>query len=212
MFRRRPMSGDRGAGQAYRGCGRAAPWRGSWRLQRAAGVGLAVLALVGACSPATATPGASRSVLPAGTPCAWPREVDAASDSYLIVDSGAAYWLEPFAIAPGLRITLSGTFPDARYASLAVCTRPTSSPFTRNGVGSSLTDYQIAPEPSGVNPRQQPGAPGGHYTVTLRDDVAPGQATTMPIAPAGTTSGQGLLVYRVYLPAGATSRRSWHQR
>ncbi len=125
----------------------------------------------------------------------------------LIVDTGAVYWLEPFSVAPGLRIVLSGTFPDARYASLEVYTQPASSPFTRNGVGSALADYQIAPDPGGVNPWRQPALPGGHYTVTLREDVAPGQANTIPIAPEGTTSGQGLLVYRVYLPAGGDVSR-----
>jgi hypothetical protein len=171
-------------------------------------LGLAVLALVAGCSPATATPGAPTSVIPAGSgqagaqACAWPREIDAVSDNILIVDTGAAYWLEPFPIGPGLQIVLNGTYPDARYASLAVYTQPTSSPFTVNGVSSSLTDYQIAPDTGSVNPWQQQAPAGGHYTVTLREDVAPGQVNTLPIAPAGTTSGQGLLVYRVYLPAG----------
>ena len=175
---------------------------------RNAAVGLAALALVAGCSPATATPGAPASVSPTGSGqtgtqgCAWPREVQAASTNYLVVDTGAAYWLEPFQIAPGLRITISGTYPDARYMSLAVYTQPNSSPFTVNGISSSLADYQIAPDEGSVNPWQEPAAAGGHYTVTLREDVAPGQVNTMPIAPAGTTSGQGLLVYRLYLPAG----------
>ncbi len=169
---------------------------------------LALLALVAGCSPATATPGAPASVPPTGSgqsgtqACAWPREVEAVSNKILIVDTGAAYWLHVFQIGPGLRIVLNGTYPDARYASLAVYTQPTSSPFTVNGVGSSLTDYQIAPDQGSVNPWQQHAVPGGHFTVTLREDVAPGQVNTMPIAPAGSTSGEGLLVYRVYLPAG----------
>jgi hypothetical protein len=166
----------------------------------------AVLAIVAGCSPATPTSSPNGLPTNSGQPvaqaCAWPREIEAVSDNFLIVDSGAAYWLEPFQIAPGLRITLAGTYPDARYISLAVYTQPTSSPFTVNGVGSSLADYQIAPDQGSVNPWMQQAAPGGHYTVTLREDVAPGQVNTMPIAPAGTTSGQGLLVYRVYLPAG----------
>jgi hypothetical protein len=208
VLRRGPMSGERGAGPATRAAGRSAPGHGSWRLRRPAGVGLAIIALVGACSPATATPSASTSGGPTNSgqtgaqPCAWPREVDAISDNILIVDSGAAYWLDTFEVAPGLQIVLSGTFPDARYASLAVYTQPASSPFTVNGVDSSLTDYQIAPDKGSVNPWQQQAAPGGHYTVTLREDVAPGQPNTIPIAPAGITSGQGIIVYRVYLPAG----------
>jgi hypothetical protein len=171
------------------------------RLGRNAVLGPAVLALVAGCSPATtASPGASPAA--ATQACAWPREVEAVSDNMLIIDTGAAYWLDTFQVAPGLRIVLNGAFPDARYASLAVYTQPTSSPFTVNGVSSTLTDYQIAPDQGSVNPWQQQAAPGGPFTVTLREDAAPGQVNTLPIAPAGTTTGQGLLVYRVYLPAG----------
>ena len=174
---------------------------------RDASLGLAVLALVAGCSPApTASPGASSSAAPGsslagGQACAWPRRVDAYSANSLIPDTAAAYWINFFPMAPGLRIVLSGMFPDARYASLQVYTL-LGAPFTRNGVGSTLTDYQIAPDPGSVNPWQQRAAPGGHYTVTLREDVAPGQVNTIPIAPEGTTDGQGILVYRVYVPAG----------
>ena len=179
-----------------------------------AGLALAggILALFVGCSPAaTASPGASSpaadgSALADGQACAWPVKVDADTANAALPDSAATYWIERFPVAPGLRIVLSGAFPDARYASIQVYT-PIGSPFTRNGVGSALTDYQIAPDPGSVNPWQQAGAPGGHYTVTLREDVEPGQANTLPLAPAGTTSGQGLLVYRVYLPAGGDASR-----
>ncbi len=179
---------------------------------RHAALGLAVLALVAACSPAaTASPGAPASAAGpalAGTEaCAWPEAFSLSTANSLILDAAEQVWTDSFPIAPGLRIVLSGSFPDARYASLQVYTQPYASPFTRNGVGSALTDYQIAPDPGSVNPWQQQAAPGGRYTVTLREDVAPGQANTLPIAPAGTTSGQGLLVYRVYLPAGGDFSR-----
>jgi hypothetical protein len=93
----------------------------------------------------------------------------------------------------GTRIVLSGLFPDARYASIQV--------YTPSGVGASLPDYRIAPQPGSLNPWQQQAAPGGRFTVTLRSDPAPGQANTLPM-PAGTTSQHtGYLIYRVYLPA-----------
>ncbi len=172
-------------------------------------LGLAALTLVAGCSPAgTAPPSAAAG---GGGPaaaqeCAWPEKVDAYSANTAIPDTAAAYWIHFFPMAPGLRIVLSGSFPDARYASLQVYATG-GAPFTRNGVGSTLTDYQIVPDEGSVNPWQERADPGGHFTVTLREDVAPGQANTMPIAPAGTTSGQGLLVYRVYLPAGGDSSR-----
>ena len=44
----------------------------------------------------------------------------------------------------GTRIVLSGRFPDARYASVDV--------YTPGGVGASLPDYRIAPQPGSVIP------------------------------------------------------------
>jgi hypothetical protein len=170
-------------------------------------LGLVVLALLAGCSPSTATPAAPGSVLPTGSgqtgaqACAWPRKADVLTANKLILDASETAWIEFFPVEPGLRIVVAGTFPDARYASLQVYT-PVGAPFTRNGVGSTLTDYQITPDQGSVNPWRQQAAPGGHFTVTLREDVEPGQANAIPLAPEGTTSGLGLLVYRVYLPAG----------
>jgi hypothetical protein len=138
----------------------------------------------------------------AGVPLAHRRDrILATSPNAGLPDTAAKYWLEPFHVAPGLRIVVSGTFPDARYASLQVYDAKTA-PFTSNGVSSALADYQITPDQGSVNPWQQQAAPGGHFTVTLREDVAPGQGSTLPLAPLGTTTGQGYLEYRVYLPAG----------
>ena len=187
-------------------------WGALWHASDAA-LGLAALALVAGCSSApTASPGASSSVvatasgLAGAQKCAWPEEVDAYSANTVIPDVADVVWIDSFSVAPGLRIVLSGTFPDSRYASLQVYDR-VGAPFRRNGVGSTLTDYQISPDAGSVNPWQQQAAPGGHFTVTLREDVAPGQVNTIPLAPAGTTSGRGVLVYRVYLPAGGDSSK-----
>ena len=192
---------------------------------RTRAVVLGVVAIVAACAPsgpavptgasspsqggaAGASPGAptaAGTASPAGTAagqaCAWAYGLTAYSANLGLPDTAAAYWVEPFEITPGLQITVSGTFPDARYASLQVYTG-TGSPFTSNGVNSSLSDYQIAPDQGSVNPWQQRAAPGGHYTVTLREDVATGGVNTLPLAREGTTGGRGLLEYRVYLPAG----------
>ena len=190
-----------------------------WAHLRAVVAALSVMALTSACSPA-ASPVATAAVSPAMAPspsaaatastpatsqvCPWVIQATVSSASSAnagLPDTAAEYWLEPLQIAPGLRIVVSGTFPDARYASLQVYNK-VGGPFTRNGVGSALADYQITPDQGSVNPWQQQSAPGGHFTVTLREDVAPGQVNTLPLAPEGTTSGQGYLEYRVYLPAG----------
>jgi hypothetical protein len=169
---------------------------------------IAAVALVVGCSPGpSASPGAPASGGPSGSgqpgtqACAWPERVDALSANAGLPDTSAAYWLEPFTATPGMRIVVSGVYPDARYASLEVYAN--GALFTRNGIESTLTDYQIAPDPGSVNPWQQQGGPGGGFTVTLSEDVAPGQANTIPLAPSNATTVRSLLLYRVYLPAVA---------
>ena len=115
-------------------------------------------------------------------------------------DSGAWYWAQPFTIHPDTQVVVSGVYPDARYASFTVYSS-SEAPFTSNGVGSSLSDFQIAPNSGSANPWRHAAPPGGHFTLTLRPRVAPGQVNVLPLAPAGVTTGVGYLEYRVYLPA-----------
>lgn len=117
----------------------------------------------------------------------------------LLPDSNAAYWVPPFTVQNGLRITVSGKFPDSRYFSLDVYDAK-GGLLTDDDVGSGLTDYRIQPDPGSINHWQRAGRTGGSYTVNLTSQVTAGQADTLPLAPAGTTSGAGYFVYRVYLP------------
>ncbi|MCW5889433.1 MAG: hypothetical protein KIT14_02660 [bacterium] len=141
-------------------------------------------------------------------PCDWPFLVAPGANNVFYPDSIASYWVMPFTVQDGLRIEISGVYADARYASLNVYTdKPSSgSPFVANGVGSSLADYQFMPDPGSVNPWQEPAAPGGRFTVTLRQDAASGQPNTMPLSPVGTPEGNpGWVIYRIYLPAGGAT-------
>jgi hypothetical protein len=125
-------------------------------------------------------------------------------------DVNADYWALVYIVEPGEKITLSGPFPHARYMSIESYT-PTTSMFSLNGVSPVLTDYQIVPDRGGVNPWQHNaksawshGMPLGRYTVTLSSDPEPGEANTIPIAPAGTAPGSyGFLQWRVYLQPGS---------
>ena len=182
----------------------ARPWscRGRGRRPgRVAGVVGAAVALAMALSACTsaqpsgsAAAEGSQPVSAPGMSCAWPTELGVQADNSAAPDAAAGYWGQPIVASAGARIVLSGRFPDARYASLSV--------YTPGGVGASLPDYRIAPQPGSLNPWQQHAAPGGRFTVTIRPDPAPGQANTLPM-PAGTTSQHtGYLAYRVYLPAG----------
>jgi hypothetical protein len=126
--------------------------------------------------------------------CAWPDRLSAQADNTAFPDAAGEYFWQPIVASAGTRIVLSGLFPDARYASIQV--------YTPTGVGASLPDYRIAPQPGSLNPWQQQAAPGGRFTVTIRPDPAPGQASTLPMPPGTTSQHTGYLVYRVYLPAG----------
>ena len=186
----------------------ARPWscrgQGRRRAGRAAGIfggAVAFAMALSACTSAqpssTALAGGSRTVILPGMSCGWPAVLSVQTDNTAFPDAAAVYWVQPIVAPAGTRIVLSGRFPDARYASIDV--------YTPGGVGTSLPDYRIVPQPGSVNPWQQQAAPGGRFTVTIGPGPAPGQADTLPL-PAGTTSRHpGYLIYRVYLPAGGAS-------
>jgi hypothetical protein len=136
--------------------------------------------------------------------CAWPYIFNIQSVNVFAPDAAAFYWAQPIVADANTTIQISGRFPDARYASLSVYT-PYGSPFTTNGVSSSLPDYRIQPQSGSQNPWQQSASPGGSFTVTIRSGATPKQGNILPM-PVGTSSQHpGYLVYRVYLPASGTS-------
>ena len=151
-------------------------------------------------SPSTSPPGTAASSTTQASGCAWPIEDNYLTSNSGLPDSGAWYWAQPFTVHQGTQIVVSGAYPDARYASFTVYSS-SETPFTSNGVESSLADFQIAPDSGSANPWRQAAPPGGHFTLTLRPQVSPGQVNVLPLAPAGVTTGVGYLEYRVYLPA-----------
>ena len=122
------------------------------------------LASCGTASSATRASSASRLGQPS---CAWPSLVGVQTFNKGVPDPMAHYWNQPIVTGSSTRITISGTYPDARYFTLTVYS-PNGIPVTRHGLGSSLTDYQVAPEPGSVNPWQHRASPGGRYQVTVR--------------------------------------------
>jgi hypothetical protein len=187
----KPMAGP----WSYRGRGRRRPGRVAGVAGAAAALVMAVTACTSAQPSSSAAAGGSPPVVsPSGMSCAWPTVLTAQTDNTAFPDAAEPEFGQPIVASAGTRIVLSGRFPDARYVSVQV--------YTPAGVGTSLTDYRIAPQPGSLNAWQHQAAPGGRFTVTIGPDPAPGQANTLPL-PAGTTSQHpGYLVYRVYLPAG----------
>jgi hypothetical protein len=165
-------------------------------------VAIAVMTVLTGCgsSSAPSSPRTAQSSPTGVAACAWPIEDNYATSNSGLPDSAAWYWAQPFTIRQATQIVVSGVYPDARYASFSVYSS-SEAPFTFNGVGSSIADFQIAPDSGSANPWRQAAAPGGHFTLTLRRQVAPGQVNVLPAAPAGVTEGVGYLEYRVYLPA-----------
>ena len=137
--------------------------------------------------------------------CAWPVAVGPDGVNAALDDSDAEYWVLPYKVEPDLRVVLNGRFADARYTSLTTYDSA-SAPFTVNGVTSELSDYQTAPSPGSVNPWQETAPPGGSYRITVQSRVAAGERNVLPLAPTSTKDGStGYLVYRVYVPADASS-------
>lgn len=163
----------------------------------------AVLATLALATLATLVPVVPVSAAAPG--CAWPTEVGAQAANIALPDSNARYWVMPFQVRAGREITVTGAFPDTRYASFTVYDG-FHGPFTSNGVFSSRPDFEIAPDPGSANPWQRPAVAGGAYTLHLRMTVAPGETNVLPLAPPDAEDGQtGYLVYRIYLPTGGTS-------
>jgi hypothetical protein len=176
--------------------------------------GLSLVALMATACSATSAPAAasaSRGQPAAATPaCTLPlASVNTLSRHNVSnPDTESDYWIIVFKVQDGLRITLSGRYPDSRYFSLEVY-NSRGLPFSENGVSSWLTDYRIAPDPGSVNPWQHQAPPGGRFTVTVRSGVTPGQVNTLPLAPAGTAAGTyGRIYFRAYVAHGSPSQLS----
>jgi hypothetical protein len=173
------------------------------RLRRALSLALAALA-VALLAPSAAS--AAASTFPY---CSWWLKTTPETANVAFPDAAATYWTTPFLAAPGTKLEVSGTYPDARYMSVNVYDASFGT-FSLNGVASGLADYLIAPSEGSVNPFQVAGPPGGAFTLTVSGDAQPGQVNTLPLAPADEPSGRlsaplGYLVYRVYLPTGGNS-------
>src|ERR1700733_883904 len=163
-------------------------------------------------APAWAQP-ATAPVTPS---CAWTAH-SAASDNVLAPDSAATYYLLPFTAQAGLRIRLSGRYPDARYASLQAYDAG-GSLFTVNGVSSALTDYQIQPERGSVNPWQPRAWPGRRRPAGGRFPGAPGPGQHAAAGPGRDRGGDRGLPRLPGLPArgrgllaSAAARRDLHR-
>jgi hypothetical protein len=169
---------------------------------RIAFVAAAVAVLAVSANAVAVRAAAAPPTLPPIPRCSWPLKVGVDADNIQLPDATATYWSFPFPLRDGMQLTINGVYPDARYMSFNVYTAD-GSEFTENGVSSSLSDYQIKPDDGSVNPWRSKAAPGGKFTVTVGNDVQPGDVNALPIAPDGTPAGvKATVMFRVYLPTG----------
>ena len=149
----------------------------------------------------------------ADVPCAWPVESTPLKANVAYPDSNATYWTTPYIAEPGLSITVSGTFPSARFFGIDVYSSDAQSIVYRKAP-SSLSDFQIVPDAGSQNPWVTAGAlNGGTYTVRLSRAARAGSINTLPIAPRvptaplipGLPRTTGFVMLRVYLPQGGNA-------
>ena len=145
---------------------------------------LGVAAILPALHPGASV--AQTPILPTPT-CAWPLAwLPFGLGNWAFPDTGNRWWYMPID-ANWQRLTLTASYPKARFFSLAVYDdAPVSS-----GLASRLYDAMIVPDPGSGNPF-----------------AAPSQTYTITIARSGSFTGNvmqlnkqtGWLVYRMYLP------------
>ena len=126
------------------------------------------------------------------TPCTWNRITYA--PALAGSDTHAYYWGTPVQADPTVSLTITGTYPASRYASIQAYTLP-------GGFLAGFVDKDFPPDAGSTNPFDG-GARRGHGTYTLHvvfgpPPPTPDASTLYLDEPAGTTLS---LIYRIYLP------------
>ena len=172
----------------------------------AATVALGVIVAL-ACA-GTGTAATAKQSLPRFPFCSWWFETTPQNPNTNVAlpDTSAAYWTTPFFADPGLKITMKGQFPNARFMSVNVYNNSGGVFTTSNGVESGVSDFQVAPDRGTRNPFQQRTLRNGRFTLTIQRHVSPSQTNVLPLVPSTPTKGNllppgfGFIIYRVYLP------------
>lgn len=150
-----------------------------------------VLAAVGVTiGPASAAPDAPL--------CAWRFMSNDQVLNVAFPDANSTYWVMPYALGQGDSISLSGTFPAARYFSL-------NTYGTNFDTVDTLRDNQIIPDAGSGNPFADPSASGlGPAQRRWHAKIVTGPAdksrNEISALPAGQSAPVGFLIVRVYVP------------
>jgi hypothetical protein len=137
--------------------------------------------------------------------CAWPIELSPEGfGNATMPETLARYFLMPFDTQYD-RMTITGTYPNARYFSFAAyITNDTGNPIDIAG-SLALHDTQIAADDGGINPFVKPGGSNGTYTVVIQRG---GQTSGNTIGLAKDDSKPYPFVWvmlRIYIPSADPS-------
>lgn len=112
----------------------------------------------------------------------------------LYADTNASYWATNLSADPNLILTIQGSYPAARYASIQVY----------NAQGeyiTGLSDRNMPPDPGTVNPfATQRHRDTGRYTLHLVFGRAPAHPAAGSLYAKATPGDTVILAYRIYLP------------
>ncbi|MGW4481410.1 hypothetical protein [Rhodococcus triatomae] len=138
--------------------------------------------------------------------CAWQFMSDATTLNVAFPDADATYWVLPYTLFEGDRITLSGWYPNARYMSL-------NTYGTDFDTVDTLRDNEITPDDGNANPFTDTTAAAlpsdrrrWHVTVTTGPaDHGRNEIAALPTGAGTQQLPAGFLVIRVYVPDDASS-------
>ncbi|MET7286836.1 hypothetical protein [Streptomyces sp. NPDC005573] len=147
---------------------------------------------------ADAAPASAARAAPPAVSCAWPAVVRPGRLNFAFPETNATYWMMPYRLAAGDRLTAQGTYPAARFTSLTTYD-------AKGAPVDSLADRQMTPDPGSRNPfaQEQAGTDTARhrYTVTVKPGVPAGSGgNTLAAGVGGADSGTGFLVLRIYVP------------
>jgi len=163
---------------------------------------VSVLMLASALAPTAAAPAAAAG--PAeqhGSPksgyiCAWPAIGGAQFVNADLPETNATYWMFDYFMAPGQKLVIHGIYPFARFFEFT--TYYNGTPIKPGG---NLVDALVQPEAGSKNPFQTAKASDDpskrHYRVVVEANPDPSSTNVLS---AGTSGGDGTLIYRVYVP------------
>jgi hypothetical protein len=157
----------------------------------------AALAVAAFLIPATAS--AATVTSPYG--CSWLAYSDPNLFNFAFPDQNATYWATALPSIPTAGLTITGSFPQARYFSFIAY-----DPLLRPVGG--LHDSQIVPS-SGVNPFVYGQSGTGSYTIHILPEDPPAKPAANTVYTGemygGAPNPGGIVLYRVYAPSDSIS-------